>query len=60
MRLILLLVLLSTFIISATSDAGRDPNGGTSATTTIHGDQGGATDPDGASLDAGPRIDPDG
>jgi hypothetical protein len=58
MRLILLLILLSTFIITAKSDAGRDPNGGTA--TTIHSDQGGGLDPDGASLDAGPRIDPEG
>jgi hypothetical protein len=60
MRLILLLMLLSTFIIIPTSDSGRDPNGGTSVTTAIHGDQGGGTDPDGASFDAGPRMDPDG
>jgi len=60
MRLILLLLLLSTFIVSATSDAGRDPNGGASATITIHGDQGGGTDPDGAALDNGPGLDPSG
>jgi hypothetical protein len=46
MRLILLLMLLSTFIVTARGGSGMDPNGG--ATTRLTSDQGGGTDPDGA------------
>ena len=58
MRLILLLTLLTTFIIARENGSCVDPDGRCKASAITN--QGGGLDPDGLTLDAGPRIDPEG
>jgi hypothetical protein len=58
MRLTLLLILLSTFIVSSNAGVIIDPNGRPQGVTV---DGGGGMDPNGGdTTDAGPRIDPEG
>jgi hypothetical protein len=58
MRLALLLILLSTFIVTTDGRSILDPIGGS---TSVSVDSGGGIDPNGgATADAGPRIDPEG
>jgi hypothetical protein len=58
MRLILLITLLTTFIITVDNGSCVDPDGRCKG--SVMTDQGGGLDPNGATLDAGPRIDPEG